>query len=81
MELLYGTGNLAKLSAMKHKLEKLDIELIGLNDLKEKGFPLDSLSIDIKTNKYYYNLPEDRLEQVAVEDGFLEFFEKILDCG
>lgn len=206
MELLYGTGNLAKLSAMKHKLEKLDIKLIGLNDLKEKGFvipivqedgktplenarkkavmyyntfhmpvfscdsglyfenvpdkmqpgihvrtvngnylsdaqmieyysglakhygdliakyknaiclvmdqehiyeamepsmesetfiitdtphsivrkkgfPLDSLSIDIKTNKYYYDLPEDRLEQVAVEDGFLEFFEKILDCG
>ena len=203
MELLFGTGNLAKLSAMRHKLEKLDIELIGLNDLKEKGFiipivqedgktplenarkkatvyyntfhmpvfscdsglyfenvpdkmqpgvhvrtvngnylsdaqmieyysglakhygnlvaryknaiclvmdkehiyeamepsmesetfiitdtphsivrekgfPLDSLSIDIKTNKYYYDLPEDRLEQVAVEDGFLTFFEKFL---
>ena len=199
MKLLYGTGNLAKLSAMRNRLEQLDIELIGLNDLRvegknvpevkedgntplenarlkamayyeafqipvfscdsglyfdnvpnevqpgvhvrnvngkclsddemidyysglvkaygnlvaryrnaicfvmdnthiyeamepsmesekfiltdkphstirKEGFPLDSISLDIKTNKYYYDLPEDKLEQVAVEDGFLEFF-------
>lgn len=30
MKLLYGTGNLAKLSAMRNRLEQLDIELIGL---------------------------------------------------
>lgn len=202
MKLLYGTGNLAKLSAMKNRLEQLDIELFGLNDLRaegksvpkviedgnsplenarlkamayykafqipvfscdsglyfdnvpdevqpgvhvrnvngkclsddemidyysglvkvygnlvaryrnaicfvmddthiyeamepsmesekfiltdkphstvrKEGFPLDSMSLDIKTNKYYYDLPEDRLEQVAVEDGFLEFFKNI----
>lgn len=204
MKLLYGTGNLAKLSAMRNRLEQLDIELIGLNDLRaegkvvskvmedgstplenarlkamayyeafqipvfscdsglyfdnvpdevqpgvyvrnvngkclsddemidyysglikvygnlvaryrnaicfvvddthiyeamepsmesekfiltdkphsairKEGFPLDSISIDIKTNKYYYDLPEDKLEQVAVEDGFLEFFKNILN--
>lgn len=204
MKLLYGTGNLAKLSAMKNRLEQLDIELIGLNDLRvegknvpevkedgntplenarrkamayyeafqipvfscdsglyfdnvpdevqpgvhvrnvngkclsddemidyysglvkaygnlvaryrnaicfvmdnthiyeamepsmesekfiltdkphstirKEGFPLDSISLDIKTNKYYYDLPEDRLEQVAVEDGFLQFFKNILN--
>lgn len=203
MKLLYGTGNLAKLSAMKNRLEQLDIELIGLKDLRaegkivpkviedgntplenarlkamayyetfqipvfscdsglyfdnvpdevqpgvhvrnvngkclsddemidyysglvkaygnlvaryrnaicfvmddthiyeamepsmesekfiltdkphstvrKEGFPLDSMSLDIKTNKYYYDLPEDKLEQVAVEDGFLEFFKNIL---
>ena len=203
MKLLYGTGNLAKLSAMRNRLEQLDIELIGLNDLRaegkivpkviedgntplenarlkamayyeafqipvfscdsglyfdnvpdevqpgvhvrnvngkclsddemidyysglvkvygnlvaryrnaicfvmddahiyeamepsmesekfiltdkrhstvrKEGFPLDSISLDIKTNKYYYDLPEDKLEQVAVEDGFLEFFKNIL---
>ena len=203
MKVLYGTGNLAKLSAMKNRLEQLDIELIGLNDLRaegkivpkviedgntplenarlkamayyetfqipvfscdsglyfdnvpdevqpgvhvrnvngkclsddemidyysglvkaygnlvaryrnaicfvmddthiyeamessmesekfiltdkphstvrKEGFPLDSMSLDIKTNKYYYDLPEDKLEQVAVEDGFLEFFKNIL---
>lgn len=203
MKLLYGTGNSAKLSAMKHRLEKIDIELIGLNDLRaegltipevsedgntplenarqkavtyyeafhmpvfscdsglyfenvpdevqpgvhvrnvngnclsdeqmleyysglakkygnltarykngiclvmdedhiyeamepsmeserflitdvphssvrKKGFPLDSLSIDIKTNKYYYDLPAGKLDQVAVEDGFLAFFKNVL---
>lgn len=204
MKLLYGTGNLAKLSAMRNRLEQLDIELIGLNDLRvegknvpevkedgntplenarlkamayyeafqipvfscdsglyfdnvpeaiqpgvyvrnvngkcltddemidyysglvkiygnlvaryrnaicfvqddthiyeamepsmesekfiltdrphsivrKKGFPLDSISLDIKTNKYYYDLPTNRLEQVAVEDGFLDFFKRVLD--
>ncbi len=44
----------------------------------KKGFPLDSLSIDIKTGKYYYDLPAEALDQVAVEDGFLEFFRRIL---
>ncbi len=47
--------------------------------IKKKGFPLDSLSIDIKTGKYYYDLEEDELNKVAVEDGFLEFFKKVLD--
>lgn len=206
MILLYGTGNLAKLSAMRNRLEQLDIELIGLNDLRvegknvpevkedgntplenarlkamayyeafqipvfscdsglyfdnvpnevqpgvhvrnvngkclsddemidyysglvkaygnlvaryrnaicfvmdnthiyeamepsmesekfiltdkphstvrKEGFPLDSISLDIKTNKYYYDLPEDKLEQLAVEDGFLEFFKNILNLN
>lgn len=47
--------------------------------IRKKGFPLDSISLDIKTNKYYYDLPVDRLEQVAVEDGFLGFFKRVLD--
>ncbi len=33
MKLLYGMGNPAKLSSMKKKLKKLEIELIGLKDL------------------------------------------------
>ena len=37
------------------------------------------MSIDIKTNKYYYDLPAEKLEQVAVEDGFLMFFQNILN--
>lgn len=44
----------------------------------KKGFPLDSISVDIKTGKYYYDLDESELDQVAVEDGFLEFFKRIL---
>lgn len=49
--------------------------------IRKRGFPLDSISLDIKTNKYYYDLPVDRLEQVAVEDGFLDFFKRVLDLN
>lgn len=44
----------------------------------KKGFPIDSISLDIKTGKYYYDLPESELDKVAVEDGFLKFFKRIL---
>ncbi len=46
--------------------------------IRKKGFPLDSMSIDRKTGKYYYDLEADELEQLAVEDGVLAFFEKVL---
>ena len=46
--------------------------------IRKKGFPLDSMSIDMKTNKYYYDLTADELEQFAVEDGVLRFFERVL---
>lgn len=58
--------------------EKFIITDIPHSTIRKKGFPLDSLSIDIKTNKYYYDLPEEKLDQVAVEDGFLSFFQKVL---
>lgn len=52
------------------------------NAILKKGFPLDSLSIDIKSGKYYYDLPENELDQLAVENGFLEFFRNIgYFCG
>ncbi|MCI8377081.1 MAG: hypothetical protein HFH72_00985 [Lachnospiraceae bacterium] len=44
----------------------------------KKGFPLDCLSIDIRSGKYYYDLQSNELEQLAVEDGFLEFFRSIM---
>lgn len=43
---------------------------------RNPGFPLDSISIDIQTGKYYYDLQGSRLDEVAVEHGFLTFFEK-----
>lgn len=43
-----------------------------------EGFPLDSLSIDITTGKYYYDLEEKTVDQSAVEQGFGAFFEKAL---
>lgn len=46
--------------------------------IREKGFPLDSMSIDVNTGKYYYDLSETEWEHFAVEDAFLVFFENIL---
>ena len=60
--------------------EKFILTDIPHSTIRKKGFPLDSMSIDIKTNQYYYDLPAEQLEQVAVEDGFLDFFQKIFDC-
>lgn len=36
MKLLFGTGNQAKLNVMKIRLKPLEINLIGLEDLKRK---------------------------------------------
>lgn len=49
------------------------------NGIMKKGFPLDCLSVNIRTGKYYYDLAEEELDKVAVEDGFLDFFRKILN--
>lgn len=49
--------------------------------IRKKGFPLDSMSIDIKADKYYYDLSANELEKFAVEDGFLMFFKKVLNLN
>ncbi len=41
------------------------------------GFPLDSLSIDIKSGKYYYDL-EVKDVSTSVDEGVRKFFSKIL---
>lgn len=48
------------------------------SNITKEGFPIDSISIDIKTGKYYYDLTEEEWNQVAVEDGFIRFFQEIL---
>lgn len=57
--------------------EKFIITDIPHSKVRKKGFPIDSLSIDIKTNKYYYDLAESELDHFAVGDGFLDFFNRI----
>lgn len=51
------------------------------SEIRKKGFPLDSMSIDMKTNRYYYELAEEELAQFDVEDGFLQFFQKVLSVN
>ena len=43
-----------------------------------EGFPLDCLSVDIKTDKYYYDLEEKSLDQEGLNLGFKNFFTKAL---
>jgi len=43
-----------------------------------KGYPLDSLSIDIATGKYYYDMEEKTVDQSAIMEGFKTFFENAL---
>ena len=49
------------------------------SSIRKKGFPLDSLSVHRNTRQYYYDMPEEALNQFAVEDGVLEFFWRILE--
>ncbi len=44
-----------------------------------KGFPLDSLSVDIATGKYYYDL-EVKDVSTSVDDGVRAFFREVF-CG
>lgn len=43
-----------------------------------KGFPLDSLSVDIESGEYYYDIQNKSVDKSAVEEGFKAFFEKVL---
>lgn len=49
--------------------------------IRKAGFPLDCISLDLKTGKYYYDMPKEELEQLAVEDGVLAFFEGVRSHG
>ena len=65
MKLLFGTGNTAKLSAMKSRLEKIDIELIGLNDLKMSGMSIPDVAETGKTP-----LENARIKAMAYYEAF-----------
>ncbi len=47
------------------------------HERKVEGFPLDRLSIDLRTGKYYYDLPDHDLVQSTFE-GSKKFFEEVL---
>ncbi len=46
---------------------------------REKGFPLDSLSVDLDTDRYFYDMPERTVDKLAVGIGFRNYFAGILD--
>lgn len=38
------------------------------------GFPLDALSVDYSTNRYYYDLENEAVYKSEIDDGLLSFF-------
>lgn len=62
--------------------EALDTESFMLvsepHEKRIKGFPLDSISMDIASGQYYYDIIEKTVDQSAIEQGFLTFFTKAL---
>lgn len=65
MKLLYGTGNRAKLSVMRSRLKQLDIELIGLDDLRAEGKTIPQVVEDGKSP-----LENARLKAIAYYEAF-----------
>mgnify|MGYP002511877554 CR=1 FL=1 len=43
-----------------------------------EGFPLDSISLDIKTGRYFYDMEKDSQDDLVSERGFAQFFEDFL---
>lgn len=76
--LVYSGKQLFEAMEPSMESERFQIATQPHSSIRKKGFPLDSLSVDIKTGRYYYDLPQQELDQVAVEDGFLQFFERVL---
>lgn len=44
------------------------------NEGRVKGFPLDSISLDLETQKYFYDMEENTQNKVVSDDGFRHFF-------
>lgn len=43
------------------------------------GFPLDTLSVDIETGKYFQDMDENiAVDKSVIEQGFTKFFEEVL---
>lgn len=69
----------------ERRFESMDESLWGnwfgiVSEPHEKrvpGFPLDSLSIHLKTGKYYHDLTEQ--EDNKVDRGFRKFFQKVME--
>lgn len=66
--------------SMDESLMTAPFRLVGVPHIKRiEGFPLDSLSVDIHSGRYYYDLEKETVE-TEMEQGFKVFFEKALSA-
>lgn len=43
------------------------------------GFPLDSISVHIKSGNYYYDIDDDKQDNIGVIKGFHNFFKRVIE--
>ena len=48
------------------------------HEKRNEGFPIDSLSMDIKSGKYYYDMDDSSKKLAEGDDGFAAFFKRVL---
>lgn len=73
-------NNTTVFSSMDESLMTAPFRLVSVpHEKRIQGFPLDSLSVDIHSGRYYYDLEEDTVE-TEMEQGFKVFFEKALSA-
>lgn len=48
---------------------------------ENRGFPIDRLSIDIETGNYFYDISEEAVDKLAVEEGVLKFFSAFITAN
>ena len=70
-----------------HSYERMDESLesrhflltpVSSDAVLRKGFPLDSMSKDLENGNYFYALPQEYMDKIAVPEGFLDFFKPIV---
>lgn len=44
----------------------------------KEGYPLDTISVEIESGRYYYDIEVNDVENSTVSDGFVRFFERCL---
>ena len=43
------------------------------------GFPLDSISLEMETCRYFYDMEDDAQDELVSEDGYVRFFHNFME--
>lgn len=76
--LVMGEGRVYEVMDESTASEPFLITSVPCSAVLHKGFPLDSISKDIRTGKYFYDVDESVRDQAAVQDGVVEFFRRVM---
>lgn len=65
---------------MDSSIESEKFIITSISHIKRiKGFPLDSLSIDIESSKYFYDIKDEESKKASkISQGFVKFFDEFL---